>query len=267
MRHPMIDLHSHLLPGLDDGAKTLETSLEMARMAVADGISLMACTPHMMPGVYDNKSAGVLAAVGRLKGELEKAAIPLRIVPGADVHVVPDLVRKLNSGEALPLSRTRYFLFEPPHHVVPPGLAKLTKDLVAAGWRPILTHPERLTWIETAYDLICQLDEQGVAIQLTAGSVTGRFGERAQKWSKLMLEEGRVDIIASDAHDTRRRPPVMSQARDVIEAMLGPEAARRMTLDNPLVILKDQALPPKQRSPQSQEKVRRGFMDRLLGRG
>jgi len=246
----MIDLHSHLLPGIDDGAKSIEMSLQMARLAVDDGISVMACTPHMMPGVYDNSSGDVLALVGRMKRELEQAGIGLQIVPGADVHVVPDLVSRLDSGQVLPIGRSRYFLLEPPHHVVPPGLLKLVRDLLAAGWTPVLTHPERLTWIENGYDLICQIDEAGAAMQITAGSLTGRFGDRPQYWAKLMLEEGRVDILASDAHDPRRRPPKMSEARAVVAEMLGPEAARTMTLDNPMAILKGQPLPGKQRRKQ-----------------
>jgi hypothetical protein len=134
--------------------------------------------------------------------------------------------------------------------VTPPGLLRLVKDLLAAGWIPVLTHPERLTWIENGYDLICQIDEAGAAMQITAGSLTGRFGDRPQYWAKLMLEEGRVDILASDSHDPRRRPPKMSDARAVVAEMLGPEAARAMTLDNPMAILKGQPLPGKQRGRQ-----------------
>ncbi len=199
----MIDLHTHILPGIDDGSSSVAMSLEMARMAVADGITHLACTPHITPGIYDNDPAGIAARVKALQTMLDNAGIALRLVAGADVHVVPDLAAQLSVGRLPCLEGTRYFLFEPPHHVAPPGLLRVAQEALDAGFVPVLTHPERLTWIEKAYDLICELDEAGVAVQVTAGSLTGGFGERAQYWAERMLDEGRVDIIASDAHDPK----------------------------------------------------------------
>ncbi len=211
----MIDLHSHILPGIDDGAKSVAMSLEMAELAVADGITHMACTPHITPGIYDNDPVAIAARVRALQAMLDKSGIALRLVAGADVHVVPDLAARLADGSLPCLEGTRYFLFEPPHHVAPPGLLRVAREAMAAGFMPVLTHPERLTWIEKAYGLICELDEAGVAVQVTAGALTGDFGERVRGWAFRLLDEGRVDIVASDAHDTRRRPPVISKAVDV----------------------------------------------------
>ncbi len=216
----MIDLHSHILPGIDDGSKSLAMSLEMARIAVADGTRIIACTPHMLPGVYDTSREAMIAGVAELSAALADAGIGLHLLTGADVHVVPDLIDKLSDGRAPSLGDSRYFLFEPPHHVAPPGIESLVAEIIEAGWIPILTHPERLTWIEKHYDLICRLDAAGAVIQLTAGSITGGFGKRAQYWAQRMLDEGRVDIIASDAHDPVRRPPGLSRARDRIAKRL-----------------------------------------------
>jgi protein-tyrosine phosphatase len=196
-----------------------------------------------------------------LQGELDRQGIALRLIAGADVHVVPDLASRLADGSLPCLAGTRYFLFEPPHHVVPPGLLRVAQDAIAAGFIPILTHPERLTWIENAYELICELDEAGLAVQLTAGSVTGAFGERAQRWSQRMLDEGRVDIIASDAHDPRRRPPVLSRAREMIAGRYGEEAAARMTLHNPGLIIANSTLPKKHRSHVSAEGPKRRVLN------
>lgn len=244
----MIDLHCHLLPGIDDGAKSLAVSLEMARLAVADGITVTACTPHILPGVYNNEGATIEAVVAILRRALERAEIPLRLVSGADVHVAPDLVADLKSGLVLTVNRSRYLLLEPPHHVVPPRLADHVFDLQAAGYVAILTHPERLSWIENHYPLICELTRNGVLMQLTAGSLLGRFGKRARYWAERMLCEGLCHLLASDAHDTAARPPILSEARDFAAARLGEEEAMQLVLTRPQAIL-DNANPSQLAEP------------------
>lgn len=244
----MIDLHSHILPGIDDGAKTMEIAVEMARISVADGVRVMACTPHIMPPVYPNTARSIGEAVTALREKLVEADIPLRLVVGADIHIAPDLVDSLQRGVVPTLHGSRYFLFEPPHTVAPPRIGAFCAAVLKSGHVPVLTHPERLTWIENHYEKICALDELGVPVQLTAGSITGLFGERAQYWSDRMLDEGRVDIVASDTHDPRRRTPVMSAARDRIEARWGKDIATRLFRDNPVRILKNDPLVPKSRN-------------------
>lgn len=237
-----IDLHSHILPAIDDGSTGLDMSVEMARMAVADGIQILACTPHFMPGVYDTKVSNLSGSIEVLSQKLSELKIPLKLIAGGDVHVDPALPAKLAEGMVPTLAETRYFLLEPPHHVAPPNLDKLCTRLVKDGYVPVITHPERLTWIENHYDLICQLDEMGMPIQLTAKSVTGEFGKRPKYWSDRMLEEGRVDIIASDAHNTRSRPPGLSRAHQEIERLIGKEKADVIALENPALILRNQPL-------------------------
>lgn len=256
----MIDLHSHILPGVDDGSADLAMSLEMARLAVADGTRVLACTPHITPGIYDNTAEDIRRRVTELQSALDASGIDLKLVAAADIHIAPDLVQKLSDGVLPRVGNSDYFLFEPAHHVVQPGMVRLCKNLLEHGYRPILTHPERLTWIEDHYDLVTELDEAGLAVQLTAASVTGRFGRRALYWSERMLNEGRVDIIASDAHDPVNRPPGMSRAFDKIALRSGEQVARRMTWDNPKAILLNQALPDKQRQPLPAEPRRKGFL-------
>ncbi|HWR81194.1 MAG TPA: CpsB/CapC family capsule biosynthesis tyrosine phosphatase, partial [Pseudomonas sp.] len=191
----MIDLHCHLLPGIDDGSPNLETSLEMARIAVADGIVTMACTPHIYPGVYENTGDGIRQAVASLQQALETYRIPLKLVAGADAHLAPELPAKLRSGEAPSLAGSRYFLLEPPHHVAPPRFGDFVFNLLAGGFVPLITHPERLSWIEDHYETFCTLVAQGAWLQVTAGSLTGRFGSRARYWGERLLDEGRVHVL------------------------------------------------------------------------
>lgn len=235
----MIDLHSHLLPGIDDGAPDLETSLEMARLAVADGIRVMACTPHIMPGYYDNTGPQIRSAVKELQAHLDASDIPLTLVHGADVHLVPDLAGGLKAGRLLTLANSRYFLFEPPHNTAPPRLPEAVFDVMAAGYHPIITHPERLRWIEDHYDTMRLLVDRGAWMQLTAGSVTGRFGKRVQYWAERMLDEGLVHILATDAHNVRNRSPKLSHAVECVSQRLDPKAAHDMVMTRPRMVLTD----------------------------
>ena len=146
----MIDLHCHILPGLDDGAADLSVSTRMAKAFVADGVSVVACTPHILPGLYHNSGPQIRHATAQLQQHLDRQGIPLRLVTGADNHITPNFVAELDSGHLLSLADTRYVLVEPPHHIAPPRLEDLFFTLLVAGYVPILTHPERLTWIKSA---------------------------------------------------------------------------------------------------------------------
>jgi protein-tyrosine phosphatase len=236
----VIDLHCHILPGIDDGAPDLPTALEMARTSVADGITVVACTPHILPGLYHNCGPQIREATLRLQQALDQEGIPLQLVPGADVHVIPDLVAGLRSGRLLSIDDTRYVLVEPPHHVAPVRLEDLFFEILDAGYVPILTHPERLSWIETRYQTVVRLVRGGVWVQVTAGSLAGTFGRRAQYWANRMLDEGHVHILATDAHDTRHRAPDLSKGRDLAQKRVGIQEALRLVETRPLGILNNE---------------------------
>ena len=212
-------------------------ALAMARMAVADGTTILACTPHIFPGVYNNTGPQILAAIDQLRIALAAENIPLHLVQGGDVHIAPDLVAKLSSGEALSLNGSRYVLVEPPHHILPPRVEDLFFDLLSTGYVPILTHPERMGWIEREFELVEKLFDSGVWMQLTAGAITGNFGRRAQRWSEKMLEMGMVHIVASDGHDPEHRPPVLGEARKVLVDLVGEEEAHNLLFVRPNGIL------------------------------
>ena len=257
-----------MLPGIDDGAVDLEVSLAMARMAVGDGIEITACTPHIMPGVYDNRGPDIRAAIDRLQAVLDENGVALKLVTGADVHIAPDLVEGLRTGRILSLNDSRYFLFEPPHHIAPPRLEQLAFDVMAAGYLPVITHPERLTWIESHYEVFGQMVHAGAWIQITAGALTGRFGRRPKYWSERMLDEGVVHILATDAHNLRNRSPILSEARQAVADRLGEQAAIDMVVTRPRGILENLApssLPPAVGAPaQVKSRSREGVLRRLF---
>lgn len=235
----MIDLHCHILSGIDDGASDIDVSVAMARAFVADGVTVVACTPHILPGLYHNTGPGILAAIDELRFALTLADVPLQLVAGADVHMAHNLVGGLRSGHLLSLAGTRYVLIEPPHHVMPLRIEDAFFDLLSNGYVPILTHPERLTWIADNYATVVRLAAAGALMQLTGASLTGGFGKSAQYWAEKMLDERLAHILATDSHDMKRRPPALGRARDVVAKRLGEQEAENLVLNRPRGILEN----------------------------
>lgn len=233
----MIDLHSHILPGVDDGAPDLETAIEMAKMASADGITICACTPHIQPGVFNNQPDDIRNRVALLQAELDKAGVKLQLVAGCDAHLRHDFVTALRTNKLLTLGGTRFVLFEPPHHIATPRMEALLFDILAADFVPVLTHPERLTWLPSQYDKLSQLVRSGVWMQITSGSLTGRFGAGPKRLAERMLADGLVHILATDAHSLRRRPPLLREGMEAAAAIVGSEEANRLVLERPRMIL------------------------------
>lgn len=243
----MIDLHCHLLPGIDDGASTLDVSLAMAQMAIDDGIQSLACTPHIYPGLYENTAEGIRKGITQFQAELDQRQMPLRLYEGADVHLVPNLGDGIATGRIPTLARSRYLLLEPPHHVQPPRFEESVFALKLAGFVPVITHPERLSWIPDHYPMLARLVQGGAWMQLTSGSIVGRFGKAPRHISERMLDEGLVHIIATDAHDTKRRPPLLGEGREAAARRVGDEEATHMVVTRPAGIIADRPtteLPP-----------------------
>jgi protein-tyrosine phosphatase len=235
----VIDLHCHLLPGLDDGASDIHVSLDMAKASVEQGVTILACTPHILPGLYHNTGPAIRQATAKLQKVLNSQRIQLRLVTGADVHMCPDFVEGLRAGRLLTINDSRYVLVEPPHHTAPPQMEDFFFKILVAGYVPILTHPERLTWVSSRYDTIKRLVGAGVWMQITAGSITGAFGRAPLELAQRMLDEGCVHIVASDAHDAERRPPDLAAAREVLTRRLGAEETQHLVHTRPLGVLKD----------------------------
>lgn len=266
----MIDLHCHILPGIDDGAPDEATALEMARIAAADGIRTIACTPHIYPGLYENDANGIRARVAALQAKLGEAGIDLQLTFGADAHLTPELFERVREGTAPTLHGGRYFLLEPSHHVPPPRFEESVFNFIAAGYIPVVTHPERLTWIEGHYQVFESLFRSGAWMQITAGSLTGRFGDNAQYWAERMLDDGIVHLLATDSHGIKHRPPLLAEGVQAAEKWVGAEEARRLVLDRPQAILDD--LLPKDVAPvpaldsTRRKPTSRGIWAKLMGR-
>lgn len=232
----MIDLHSHLLPGIDDGAPDLATALELAKIAVNDGITHMVCTPHIHPGRYDNTIKTIEQALIKLQQGLVEQQIDLVVNAAAEVRFGMELmvavkqqnIPFLGEWQGLPV-----LLLEFPHGEIPFGAERLTAWLVKRGIKPMIAHPERNKGLLRMPAKLKPFLEQGCLLQVTAGAVAGCFGVHAQELAQQLLKEGVVTILASDAHNVEYRPPVLSCGRDAAAAIIGETEAQRLVLDNP----------------------------------
>ncbi len=239
----MVDLHHHLLPGLDDGSPDLPTSVEMARLAAADGITHVVCTPHANSRfAYDRKLVGELAE--ELQSELDLARIPLTLGQGCDFHISYDNVQDaLADPKRFAINGHGYLLIELPDLSLSPHLQETFYELRLAGLTPILTHPERNPTLQRDPDRLLPWLRDGLLLQVTAGSVLGRMGKHAEKVAKRLLKDRWVHFLATDAHNTTSRPPLMREAHDLVARRYGQDYADRLCLDNPLAVFEGRPLP------------------------
>ena len=235
----MIDLHYHLLPGIDDGAANLAEAFALARLSLAEGVNYIACTPHIFPGLYNNVGDDILRRIEWLQGEFAAEGIACRLVSGSDAHIEPGIVGHLRSGRTLTLNGGRYVLIEPPHHVPPPRMDRLFFDLLAAGYVPILTHPERMSWADRDYELIERLVRSGAWTQVTAAALVGDFGVKAKRRAERLLRDGLVHFVASDAHDPLNRPPAMASAYLALRTLVGEAEAVNLVEARPMAVLEN----------------------------
>ena len=237
-RHAVIDLHCHILPGLDDGPSSMEEALEMCRLAVEDGIRTIVATPHMLNGMFPVEREDVLQGVAGMSRALSEASIPLQMLPGADVHLDRSVVGCLERGELITVADLgRHLLLELPQDIVPEGTGELLFQVQLKGVTPIITHPERNIVIQQNPAILNDLIRAGSLTQITAGSLTGIFGARVRRCTLRLLRSGTAHLVSTDAHNTGRRSPRLSEARRVVEEEVGREEADRMFLERPTKIL------------------------------
>ena len=230
----MIDVHCHILPGVDDGAGNLGVSLEMARVAVAAGTAGIVCTPHHLNGVYSNSRISILAAVNALRAVLLEREIAVDLYPGSELHLVPELPAMIESGDALTINDGgRYVLIELPKRMVPFGTEVILERLLGVGIIPVVVHPERNSELCQRPVRASQWVAMGCKLQLTGQSCTGEFGLPIKAVCSYWLGRGEVHLVASDAHRPKGRSPRLDQVRLALVASIGAAAARGLLEDNP----------------------------------
>jgi protein-tyrosine phosphatase len=251
MVEPFVDIHCHVLPGMDDGASSWEESLEMAQMAVANGMSTLIATPHQ-GGVFSHVSSElILARIADLRRQLMAAAIPLCILPGADVRTAADLPARIVSGEAMTLgNHRRHVLLDLPHERYQ-SLDSLLEDLQPLGVTAILSHPERNQGLLKRRSLIEHLVNRGCLMQITSGSLLGTFGPTCQDLAVWMLSQGFVHFVATDAHGMHSRRPLLRRAYERLCEVVGRDEAAELCCRNPARVARGEDVTPGRRQVRS----------------
>lgn len=224
----MIDLHCHLLPGVDDGSKSMDISLKLANDAVRDGIDYALLTPHHMNGVYLNHKRAVIQQTQEFQMELDRHKIPLKVFPGQEVRINGDLLTALDQDDILFADEGgRYLMLEFPDDDVPSYTSTMIYELMQRGIIPVIVHPERNTKIMKQPDILYDLLNEGCLSQITASSYVGIFGHKVQKFSKQLIRTGQAYVFASDAHDLPNRKYEMNNAFKKLEVEYGNSYVKR----------------------------------------
>jgi len=236
-QEPMVDLHCHLLPAVDDGARSWETTLEMCRMAQQDGVTHIVATPHANYE-YNYDRAAHLALLNELRSRFSGLSFSL----GCDFHLSYENVEDaLRYPERYVIGETRYMLVELSEYSIF-NVPQMLYDLQTAGLIPILTHPERNRLVLHKPDSLQDFAAAGCLFQITANSLTGFWGKLPQKFCIEMLRNNMVHVISSDAHGTRSRPPILSAARDAAAKIVGAAQAERLVSANPAAVVAGQSI-------------------------
>jgi protein-tyrosine phosphatase len=236
----MIDVHCHILPGIDDGPESVEMSLEMAENAIADGITHVVATPHSNDDYHFDFSR-----IRRLRDELQAKIGPrLTLATGCDFHLNPENIEALRAN-APPfcINQHDYLLVEFNEYSIPPAMDQTLHEIQLLGLRPVITHPERNAILRVQRDRLAKWVRLGCFVQVTAGSLTGSFGSGPQRDAWRWMTDGLVHFVATDAHNVSGRPLKLSAAYGSVSEHLGTEKARALFEENPLAAFEGRELP------------------------
>ena len=224
----LVDVHCHILPGVDDGAKDWQTSIKLAKEAVADGVTHAVCTPHMLNGKYINHKKDVIRLTENFQDMLDDAKIPLTIFPGQEVRISGDIPKALDDDDILFLDEDgQYMLLEFPSDDVPAYTRDMVFKLMQRGITPVVVHPERNNKILEEPTILQELVEQGCLVQITASSYMGTFGKRIEEMSRKFIEAGQCACFASDAHDLPKRQYQYSEALKKLSKEFGSDLTQQ----------------------------------------
>lgn len=236
----MIDIHSHILPGIDDGSPDIEESIEMAMIAADSGVKYLVATPHCnIPGLFDNYlDERLMEAFMELRRVVNEEKIPIQILAGMEVFATPNLPELFRKKKIFSLNGTKYFLVEFAFDEDPRFCDAVLRDCRSLGYIPVIAHPERYYSVQEYPEIVFEWRMQGYGIQINKGSVLGRFGRSAKKTVDKLLRHQLVSCVASDAHSSYQRTPHMGEVLEYLLDEYGPEYTNLLLEENPQRILK-----------------------------
>ncbi|MGE8204700.1 tyrosine-protein phosphatase [Heyndrickxia sp. NPDC080065] len=226
----MIDIHCHILPGVDDGAKNLSDSIAMAKQAISEGIDIIIATPHHKNGTYINRKIDILNKVKELNEAFKTEGLNLTVLPGQENRIFGEIIEDYDQGDILTLTgHSTYLFIEFPSGHVPRYAKQLLYDIQLKGLHPIIVHPERNAQLIENPDLLYEFVKNGAATQITAASLTGYFGKKIKRYTEQIIESNLTHFIASDAHNTTTRAFKMNEALDILEQKYGVDSVYYFT--------------------------------------
>jgi len=262
----MVDIHHHLLWGLDDGAKDFETSIAMAKASAADGVTHIVCTPHAN-GTYAYQPEVNAEKLVELQTRLDVEGIPVKIGIGCDFHLSYDnILEAKENPKKFSVNHLGYLMVEIPDYGVPRGLSETFYELQLAGLTPVLTHPERNPTLQQDLNRLAEWMRGGMLVQVTGDSVTGRMGKTAQKIAHELLAKRWVHFLATDAHNVGSRPPRLSEARDLVARKYGQGYAESLTTAHPMAVFEGKSFEPDEPLGLYEEFQEKNWFQRLLSR-
>ncbi|MDW8802590.1 exopolysaccharide biosynthesis protein [Clostridium sp. A1-XYC3] len=211
----MIDIHSHILPGIDDGAKTLDDTIEMLKIARNNGIKKIIATPHFYRGYYENKFEDICKLTEEISGKVKEQGLDIEIIFGQEIFLDNHTLDHYKEGIIKGINNTKYMLIEFPMQDMPKNALDTMYELRLQGIVPVVAHPERYSYIIEKPSVINNFIEEGCLFQINSGSIEGHFGKRVQKTSEILISHGICHFIGSDAHSVNRRSPKIKNALDI----------------------------------------------------
>lgn len=240
----LIDIHCHILAGIDDGAQTVDESIIMAKAAMQDGIKIIVATPHVQSGIFDNRKSTILEKVRKLNMELKALGIDILVLPGAEYRLEANLPQRLADGELMTLNnKGRHILIEFPSNLIPPFAENILYEIQLQGVTPIIAHPERNTAIIGCPDIMIAYTKREILAQITSASITGFFGKSIEKAAWKLMNSGAGHFLGSDGHSPTGRKPLLSKAFREVEKRLGSDYSELVANRNSNLMLRGHYVP------------------------
>ena len=232
------DIHTHILPGIDDGPATIEESIEMAKIAAEDGIRQMVVTPHTLNGVYFNERNNILKKCEDLKRILVKSQVPVKIIPGSEVRMCPEVISGIENDSIMTINdKKKHIFIELPDQFVQDAVICFINRMKEKKVTPVISHPERNCIVCNDITVLERFILAGAMTQLTGESFLGKFGKQSLKCARKMASGCMINLVGSDCHSAGKRKPELSKAYREVVSLMGEYGANKIFFENPLKIL------------------------------
>lgn len=240
----MIDIHAHILPGVDDGAEDLDCALEMAALAVESGVTTLVVTPHCVEFSRQNNLWGteLMGRIQDFRTQLRNAQIPLEILPGMEIFGTENVPALLKEGRAIGLNGSRYPLIEFPFYNYEGRATELLEEVLELGMRPVIAHPERYQYVQDDPGILNLWVQMGCLLQINKGSLLGRFGPYEERLAFELVDRGFAFAVASDAHSPRLRTTWMQDVKRLLQEEFSEAAAEVLLMHNPLKLINNEII-------------------------